>query len=247
MGKGDIEAGLHYGQGKDEGNSNGLYPYMIESPELRWGFIRKVYTIIAMQLLFTAGFASFFMFFPPAREFAKHNPYRFFVLFGSLIVTIIILFVLSKFYNKHPVNLLLLGLYTLGMSVTVGFACVFTKEMIVAEAAFLTGVVVASLTLYTFWAVKRGADFSFLGPFLFASLMVLLMFSIIQFFFPLGPLGRMVYSAVGAILMCGFIVYDTCEVIKRYSYDDYVWAAISIYGDIINLFLYILTFLNELL
>lgn len=52
--------------------------------------------------------------------------------------------------------------------------------MIVLEAAFLTGVVVATLTLYTFWAVKRGNDFSFLGPFLFASLMVMLLFAIIQ-------------------------------------------------------------------
>jgi hypothetical protein len=52
--------------------------------------------------------------------------------------------------------------------------------LVVLEAAFLTGIVVASLTLYTFWAVKRGADFSFLGPFLFASLMVMLMFVLIQ-------------------------------------------------------------------
>ncbi|KAK7269782.1 hypothetical protein RIF29_22518 [Crotalaria pallida] len=243
MGKGDIEAGFSYGQG----NSNGLYPYMIESPELRWGFIRKVYIIISMQLLFTAAFASVFISFQPARDFVKYNPYRFLVLFGSLIVTILILFVLSKFYKKHPVNLFLLGLYTLGMSVTVGYACAFSKGIIVAEAAFLTGVVVCSLTLYTFWAVKRGADFSFLGPFLFASLMVMLLFSMIQLFFPLGPLGRMIYAAIGALLMCGFIVYDTCDLIKTYDYDDYIWAAISIYGDIINLFIYLLSLLNDLL
>ena len=48
------------------------------------------------------------------------------------------------------------------------------------EAAILTFVAVVSLTLYTFWAVKRGKDFSFLGPFLFASLLVLLVFGLIQ-------------------------------------------------------------------
>ncbi|KAE9618739.1 hypothetical protein Lal_00047436 [Lupinus albus] len=242
MGKGDIESGFSHGQG----NGENLYPYMIESPELRWGFIRKVYIIISMQLLFTAAFASVFIFFQPARDFAKYNPNRFYVLFGSLIVTIILLFVLSKFYNKHPVNLVLLALYTLGMSVTVGYACAFAKGIIVAEAAFLTGVVVFSLTFYTFWAVKRGADFSFLGPFLFASLMVMLLFAMIQLFFPLGPLGRMIFAAVGALLMCGFIVYDTSYLIKTYSYDDYIWAAIAIYGDIINLFIYLLTLLNDL-
>ncbi|XP_058737950.1 protein LIFEGUARD 4-like [Vicia villosa] len=237
MGKGDIEAGIYQG---------GLYPSMIESPELRWGFIRKVYTIVSIQLLFTAGFASLFVFFPPARDFVRYNQFRIVVLIVAVIFTFIFLFALSKYYNKHPVNLILLGLYTLCMSVTVGFVCAFAKSMIVLEAALLTGVVVLCLTLYTFWGVKRGQDFSFLGPFLFASLMVLFTFGLIQMFFPLGPIGRMVYAGLGALLMCGFIVYDTCDLIKRYSYDDYVWAAIAIYGDVINLFIYILTFLNDL-
>ncbi|XP_047164596.1 protein LIFEGUARD 4-like [Vigna umbellata] len=239
MGKGDIESGF-------SGQSNSLYPYMIESPELRWGFIRKVYIIISIQLLFTAAFSSIFIFFTPARNFVLYNDYAPFLFFGAAIFSIIFLFVLSKYYNKHPVNLLLLGLYTLGMSVTVGYACAFVDAMIVMEAALLTGVVTGSLTIYTFWAVKRGSDFSFLGPFLFASLMVMLLFSIIQVFFPLGPTGRMFIAGIGALIMCGFIVYDTDDLIKRYTYDDYIWAAIAIYGDILNLFIYLLTILNDL-
>jgi FtsH-binding integral membrane protein len=51
---------------------------------------------------------------------------------------------------------------------------------VILEAAILTAVVVISLTAYTFWAAKRGHDFNFLGPFLFAALMVLVVFSLIQ-------------------------------------------------------------------
>ena len=51
---------------------------------------------------------------------------------------------------------------------------------VILEAAILTTVVVFSLTAYTFWAVKRGKDFSFLGPFLFASLIMLLVFGFVQ-------------------------------------------------------------------
>lgn len=51
---------------------------------------------------------------------------------------------------------------------------------VILEAAILTAVVVISLTAYTFWAAKRGHDFEFLGPFLFAALMVLMVFSLIQ-------------------------------------------------------------------
>ncbi|KAK7390878.1 hypothetical protein VNO78_19038 [Psophocarpus tetragonolobus] len=241
MGKGDIETGFPHAQG-----NNGLYPYMIESPQLRWGFIRKVYIIISLQLLLTASFASLFIFFTPARNFARYSDYRLFLFFGAAILSFILLFVLSMYYNKHPLNLVLLTLYTIGMSITVGFACAFVDAKIVLEAALLTGVVTGSLTIYTFWAVKRGSDFSFLGPFLFASLMLLLMFSLIQVFFPLGPIGRMIIAGIGALVMCGFIVYDTDDLIKRYTYDDYIWAAISIYGDIINLFIYLLTILNDL-
>ncbi|KAF3520125.1 hypothetical protein DY000_02063032 [Brassica cretica] len=48
------------------------------------------------------------------------------------------------------------------------------------ESAILTTVVVLSLTVYTFWAAKRGYDFNFLGPLLFGALIVLIVFAIIQ-------------------------------------------------------------------
>ena len=44
--KNDVESG-------GSGGVQPLYPVMMESPELRWGFIRKVYSIIAIQLLAT--------------------------------------------------------------------------------------------------------------------------------------------------------------------------------------------------
>lgn len=37
----------------ESGNNRQLYPSMLESPELRWSFIRKVYSIVAIQLLLT--------------------------------------------------------------------------------------------------------------------------------------------------------------------------------------------------
>lgn len=51
---------------------------------------------------------------------------------------------------------------------------------VILEAFVLTGVLVVSLTLYTFWAAKRGHDFNFLGPFLFGAVIVLMLFAVIQ-------------------------------------------------------------------
>jgi FtsH-binding integral membrane protein len=51
---------------------------------------------------------------------------------------------------------------------------------LVLQAAGVTVVVFLSLTMYTFWAAKKGKDFNFLGPFLFAAIITLSIFSIIQ-------------------------------------------------------------------
>jgi len=105
-------------------------------------------------------------------------------------------------------------------------------------------VVVISLTAYTFWAAKRGHDFNFLGPFLFAALMVLMVFSLIQIFFPLGKISVMIYGGLASLIFCGYIIYDTDNIIKRYTYDEYIWAAVSLYLDVINLFLSLLQVLR---
>lgn len=51
----------------------------------------------------------------------------------------------------------------------------------------------------------------------------------------------MIYGFLASIIFCGYIVYDTDNLIKRFSYDEYIWAAVSLYLDIINLFLSLLT------
>lgn len=56
----------------------------------------------------------------------------------------------------------------------------FRTGKVILESVVLTAAVVISLTLYTFWAAKRGHDFSFLGPFLFGAVIVLMLFAIIQ-------------------------------------------------------------------
>lgn len=40
------------------------------------------------------------------------------------------------------------------------------------------------------------------------------------------------------------VVYDTFDLIKRHSVDEYVWASVGLYLDILNLFLFILDILG---
>ena len=56
----------------------------------------------------------------------------------------------------------------MSLSVTVGVACSFYPSVVVLEALALTAAIVVGLTAYTFHAIKKGADFSMMGPFWFS-------------------------------------------------------------------------------
>ncbi|KAF7033071.1 hypothetical protein CFC21_044197 [Triticum aestivum] len=208
-----------------------LYPATTESPELRWELIRKTYVVLFLQLLLTAVVAAVVYKF---RHFIESSYdglglYIFLFLFFFPITAMLLLLIYRK---KNPVNLLLLGVFTVAITFSAGFMCSFYSGKVIWEAGIFTIVVVLSLTAYTFWAARRGKDFSFLGPFLFASLMILLVFGFIQIFFPLDKLSHTIYGALVALIFSGFIVYDSGNIIKRCTYDEYVLAAVILYLDI---------------
>ncbi|KAL6563831.1 Protein LIFEGUARD 2 [Orobanche gracilis] len=217
-----------------------LYPMMLESPELRWSFIRKIYTIVSIQLLLTIAVGALVVTVHPISHFFTATRAGLVVYIILIITPFIVLCPLYSYYQKHPLNYILLGVFTVSLAFAVGLTCSYTSGKVILEAVILTAVVVVSLTLYTFWAAKRGHDFNFLGPFLFGALIVLMLFSLIQIFFPLGKISVMIYGCLASIIFCGYIIYDTDNLIKRYTYDQYIWAAVALYLDVINLFLALL-------
>ncbi|XP_059438386.1 protein LIFEGUARD 2 [Corylus avellana] len=218
-----------------------LYPMMLESPELRWSFIRKIYSILAVQLLVTIAVGAVVVSVPPIATFFVSTGGGLALYIVLIILPFLVLCPLYYYHQKHPLNYFLLGIFTISLAFVVGLTCAFTSGKVILESVILTAVVVLSLTLYTFWAARRGHDFNFLGPFLFGAVMVLLVFAMIQILFPLGRISVMIYGCLASLIFCGYIIYDTDNLIKRYSYDEYIWAAVSLYLDIINLFLSLLT------
>ncbi|KAI3469490.1 hypothetical protein Pfo_026153 [Paulownia fortunei] len=210
--------------------------------QLRWGFIRKVYGIVAAQILMTTAVSAATVLYAPINDLLRGNSG---LLLFLIFTPFILLWPLHVYQQKHPLNFIFLGLFTASLSLTVGVSCANTEGRIVLEALILTSAVVSALTGYTFWASKKGKDFSFLGPILFTSLFVLVLTGFIQVFFPLGSTSVAIYSAIGAIIFSGYIVYDTDNLIKRFTYDEYIWASVTLYLDVLNLFLTILRMLKQ--
>jgi FtsH-binding integral membrane protein len=227
-----------------ETGSEGLYPNIsAEDNVLRWAFIRKVYGILSTQMMLTTAVAAVIVFSTPVKEFFASSPG---LLLAIAFLPLVLMCPLYYYQQSHPLNLVLLGFFTVGVSLTVGISCAFTNGLIVLEALLLTATVVLSLTAYTYWASKNGYDFNFLGPILFVSVIVLVVFGLIQAIFPLGPLSTAIYGGLGSLVFSVYIVYDTDNLIKRFSYDEYIWASVALYLDIINLFLSILQLLRSL-
>lgn len=61
-----------YGKGAGDAEAAGaqpLYPMMMEPPELRWAFIRRIYSILAVQMLITVAVAAFVISVPSVSHF----------------------------------------------------------------------------------------------------------------------------------------------------------------------------------
>ena len=81
-------------------------------------------------------------------------------------------------------------------------------------------------------------------------LVVFLLFGLIAAFFPATRTVRLVYAAIGAIIFSVYIVYDTQLMIggkHKYSLspEEYIFASLNLYLDIINLFMYILSIIGN--
>ena len=111
---------------------------------------------------------------------------------------------------------------------------------LILTAASLTGLALFGLTAY---AVKSKRDFSYMGGFLSGALLVLIGAGLLQLFFH-NPILHMVINIAGVLLFLAYILFDVSRVVTG-GERNYVFAAISIYLDIINLFLHILSLLSN--
>lgn len=151
------------------------------------------------------------------------------------------LFYLNKKRNTAaavPAMLAFTGLSGLGLGPTLShYLSLPGGSGTVMTAAVITAAVTLALTAYVH---KTGKDFTRMGGFLFAGLIVVILASIAALFVPAMQAG---VSAVAALLFSGFILYDTSRLVRGEE-DNYVMAAVGMYLNVLNLFLSVLQLLG---
>jgi FtsH-binding integral membrane protein len=213
--------------------------------KIREGFISKVYGIIAYQVVIT----SIVIYFSLVSPWFRNLLLKSFTLYITNIFLTFFLLLLPLCYRDSyrivPLNYIILTIFTISYSCLIAMeVCLYSFTSIMV-ALFLTFVTVISLTIYA-WKTEK--DFTIYGGTLFVSLILLLFASLILIFIDI-PLLNVIYTYISLIIFCIYLIYDTQLLIGsgRYKFteDDYILAAISIYLDIIILFLKILSIVGK--
>jgi FtsH-binding integral membrane protein len=211
----------------------------------RQEFLMKVYAILSAQLLCTVFICALCMYSDSTRKYMLKYPLANMLGFGlTAFVVMIILLISPGLKTTFPANVGVLALFTILESFFIGVLCASyyeagSGELIMAAFIITVGVFVG----LTVFAMQSKIDFSFLGGFLLSALTALIFWGFVNWIF--GWRAGFAYSLCGAIIFSLYVLYDTHMICNRLGYDDYIAAALDLYLDFLNLFLYILSLLKR--
>ncbi|XP_060913070.1 protein lifeguard 2-like [Labrus mixtus] len=207
-------------------------------------FIRKVYTILMIQLLVTLAVVSFFTFCDAAKDYIQANPGWYWASYAVFFVTYLTLSCCSAPRRKFPWNLILLAIFTLSLSYMTGMLSSFYNTKSVVMCLGITATVCLLVTVFSFQTkidvTSCQGMLCIFSMVMFVSGLVLVL--VLPYHYV--PWLDATFAVLGAILFTMFLAFDTQLLIgnKRYtmSPEEYVFATLNIYLDIIYIFSFFL-------
>lgn len=224
---------------------------------LRNGFIRKVYGIVGSQFLLTTAVAIGIIKIGESQLQSNSTLTLGLILASSamMIGTMCIFCCCPQLMRTSPTNYIILFLFTLAEAIVVGLVSVqYTIPSVIMALGITCGIVFA----LTIFACQTKFDFTGCGPYLLVGCLCLMVFGLFTWlgsWFLTGEAFhtlRVLYACGGAFLMSCYIIYDTQLIVggkhqraHEFSIDDYAFAALSLYIDIVQLFLYLLQIFGQ--
>jgi len=206
---------------------------------LRINFLKKVYGILSIQLLSTFLIGSTIASSDSLSRSVLSSPWLSILsALGAIGISIALCFK----RKEYPTNFILLGIFTFLESITLGAMVSMFDPAVVLTALGLTVCITVGLTLYVF---LTKTDFSYLNASIFTLMSIILAGGLIQIFLR-NAFVDLAISCLGVYVFSLYIIYDTHEIMKRVDPEEYIFAVINLYLDIINLFIKLLKVLQHL-
>jgi FtsH-binding integral membrane protein len=212
---------------------------LVRSGADRATLVRRTYGLVFISVIITALGVAFCLSTPSLFEATARHP------FITMIAMFAPLWMAMQARRDFPKNIVLTLIFTFIEGIFIAPFLAFAESRtpgIIGQAGILTLSTFGALSLF---AVVSKRDFSAWGSFFMVGLWVLIVTSLISFFFP-SVLGSLWIAAGTVLVFSGLLVFDTWRIVRsgQYGPDDYVPAAVNIYLDLLNLFLAIVRLLG---
>lgn len=212
--------------------------------QVRNGFVRKVFGIVSVQLLFTVGIACIFLFNSTLKLYVRSNQWVFWTAWALAIGLLLVISCVEKARRSFPTNMLLLGAFTAVQAFLVGTLSAYYNIEAVAIAFAVTSAAVIAITIF---AINTKIDVTKYGTLLLVALVAFIVLLIMGMFW-VNKVLWLVLSGIACLIFSAYLLYDIQLVMGgRYysiSPDEYIFAALNIYLDIINMFIWMLSLIG---
>ena len=168
------------------------------------------------------------------------------IMFPISLITIVLLIVVFFVRNVDFINIIV---YIL--PVLIGITLFWTTQFYIEQLgnALVFGVLIGTILVFVLLGIIgiMIPDISAIGNYLLVTLIVLIIFSILFMFFPIGNTVLLVLAGIAVLLFSLYTVYDFNQIRHGYVRErEVALMALNLYLDFINLFVNILQFISRL-
>ncbi len=168
------------------------------------------------------------------------------IIFPISLITITLLIVVFFVRNIDFINIIV---YIL--PILIGITLFWTTQFYIEQLgnALVFGVLIGTILVFVLLGIIgiMIPDISAIGNYLIVTLLVLIIFSILFMFFPIGNTVLLVLAGIAVLLFSLYTVYDFNQIRHGYVREREVsLMALNLYLDFINLFVNILQFISRL-
>ena len=168
------------------------------------------------------------------------------IIFSISLITITLLIVVFFVRNIDFINIIV---YIL--PILIGITLFWTTQFYIEQLgnALVFGVLIGTILVFVLLGMIgiMIPDISEIGNYLIVTLLVLIIFSILFMFFPIGNTVLLVLAGIAVLLFALYTVYDFNQIRHGYVREREVsLMALNLYLDFINLFVNLLQFISRL-
>ncbi|XP_017078916.1 protein lifeguard 1 [Drosophila eugracilis] len=219
---------------------------LFDDQSIRKAFVRKVFGILVIQLLFTLVVMGICTYNQSTREFMQDNFFIFYVAVIVHVIVMVMLVCVERIRRRHPANLICLAIFTVTMSVLLGMIASSLDSNLIVSAVAITTVLVAALCIY---AVQTKYDYTAMGGLMVTFVMIIFILAVCSFWLP-DFVDSLPISCLCAAIGSFFLIHDMQSIVggnraEQLDPEEYVFAALTLYTDVIRIFLYIIKILQK--